>query len=397
MMFSNLADPSSGQTHVHCRRYIHLLKLGGLDVTFVELRGVDPVADPNVSYRRYPRGYRRFEKVLGTRTTYYLRDRSMRRLWRRIKPDICHMLWINDQLWHTVRAGLRPLVATAWGSDLNLVAEAAPDDPLRQKLAAALGQLDLLIIDSDEMAATAERLAGKTLRTTLLPIGIDTGLFRPGLHPLRQEWREKLKINLEAIVLISPRQLGANYRPAEIIRAFSALNHRIHGEYFLIMRTFGHQIGVSLLELRALADKLRVSDRVRWVGEVEYTQLPGLYAASDLAINFPIMDAFPVTFLECFSSGLPVITNRLTSYNSNGVMPYLFCSEDDSVIGLKAAIESGLDHLTELKKVAARAREHIVRNYDERLTARTLKQSYEELLMQADVLHGFGRILRQPI
>src|SRR5207302_980577 len=118
----------------------------------------------------------------------------------RIQPDICHMQWVNDQLWHAVRAGLRPLVATAWGSDLNLAAKAPPDNPLRQKLAAALAHLDLLIVDSDDMAMTAERLAGKPLRITLLPIGIDTDRFRPGLHYQRREWREKLQINPEATV-----------------------------------------------------------------------------------------------------------------------------------------------------------------------------------------------------
>ncbi len=385
MLFSNVADPATGQTHVHCRRYIHLLKLAGFEIAFVEVRGVAQSGDETIDYRWHPRGYRRFEKVIGTQASYYLRKRALRRLWRSIKPDICHIQWINDQLWDMTRAGLRPLVATAWGSDLNVPAQAPPDDPLRLKIGDALGQLDLLIVDSEDMATTAQRLAGKAIKTTLLPIGIDTGSFRPGLDDQRREWRERLQISRDAMVLISPRQLGANYRPIEIIRAFAALDHSCYKEIFLIIRTFGHKIGVSLSELRALTNELKMTDRVRWVGEIEYDQLPGLYAACDLAVNFPVMDAFPVTFLECYSSGLPVLTNRLKAYESNGFERYLFHPDDDSVSGLRAAMLSALDHITVLKGISQNAREYIIRNYDEKCSARALKSAYEQLLAKSDI------------
>jgi glycosyltransferase involved in cell wall biosynthesis len=379
LMFGNEMG-ASGKTHIHCERYIHLLQLAGCDVTFIEHRGIKLPSIKNVEYRRFPRSYRRFEAIFGTAITYYLRRQSMRRLWRLVKPDICHVQWIDEHLWHIARAGLRPLVATAWGTDLNLLAKAPSDDPVRQKIAAALGQLDLLIVDSEDMAATAELLAGASLRTTLLPIGIDTMQFRPGLNQQRWEWRKKLQIDLRARVLISPRQLGANYRPAEIICAFARLDQQLCQDAHLIMRTFGNRSGVSLTELHRLADKLNVSDRIRWVDEVEYVQLPGLYAAADLAINFPIMDAFPVTFLECFSCGLPVITNQLVSYESNGALRYLFCTEEDSVPGLKKAIESGINEFDQLRTMADKAREYVVQNYDERLTANALRQAYDALL-----------------
>jgi len=92
------------------------------------------------------------------------------------------------------------------------------------------------------------------------------------------------------------------------------------------------------------------------------------------------MDAFSVTFLEGFACGLPVVSNRLVSYMSNGASPYLFFAEDDSVGGLKTAIEAVIDRLGELQTVTAEAREHVVRNFDERITARVLRQTYEAVL-----------------
>ena len=380
MMFdSETTLGNNMQTPIHCRRYVHLLQLAECEVTFVQYRGTEPLDFPSVNYRHYPRRCRRVVKVL-PRTVYYLRKQSMRLLWRLVRPDICHAHWIGDELWQVARAGLRPLVATAWGSDLNVTAKAPAADPLRQKVVAALQSIDHLIVDSDDAAATADQLAGKNLRTTLLPIGIDTEQFRPGLCQQRKEWRERLGIDLDATVLISARQLGANYRPAEIIGAFAALNNVHRRQIYLIMRTFGHSIGVSLSELQELADKLNLSDRIRWVGDVEYAQLPGLYAASDLAVNFPIIDAFPVTFLECFGCGLPVVTNRLISYESNGVSSYLFFAEDDTVAGLRTAIEAAIDCLDRSQILTGEAREHVVRNFDERVTARILRQTYEVVL-----------------
>src|SRR6516162_78410 len=379
MMFA-VETSGTGQTNVHCMRYLHLLKLAGCDVTFVEYRGINPPNFPNVTYRCYPRRYRRFEKTLGTRTVYYLRRRSMRSLWRFVKPNICHAHWVDENLWHTARAGLRPLVATAWGSDLNCASELPVDDPLRQTVVATLQLIDHLIVDSDDMVATAEQLAGKNLSTTLLPLGIDTEQFRLGLHRQRKKWRERLRIDPDAAVLISARQLGANYRQSEIIRAFAALDPIYRKQAYLIVRTFGHGRGVSITELHRLADRLNISDRVRWIGDVEYTQLPGLYAASDMAVNFPIMDGFPVTFLECFACGLPIVSNRLSSYESNGASSYLFFANDNSVGGLKTAIEGMIERLDQVQTLTAEARQHVVQNFDERVSARVLRQTYETVL-----------------
>jgi glycosyltransferase involved in cell wall biosynthesis len=418
------------QTHVHCERYIHLLQLAGCEVTFVEYRGVEVPDIPNVTYRRYPRRYQGLQKMgfslsrvgsallptaapstppltalgvderspcaiggrypyqttnilkrLGRQTIYSLRKQSLRSLWRAVRPDICHVQWVDENFCHVARAGLRPLVVTAWGGDLNSVAKMPTDDPLRQKVVAALRMIDHLIVDSDEMAATAEQLAGKDLSKTLLPIGVDTERFRPDLYQQRKEWREKLRIDPNAIVLISPRRLHADYRQSEIIRAFAALDRVDQKQTYLIIRDFFlHGIGGVSTELHRLAERLNVLDQIRWIEEVEYTQLPGLYAASDIAINFPIIDAFPVTFLECFACGLPVVSNRLPSYNSSGASTYLFFVEGDSVCGLKTAIEAAIERLGQLQTLTTEARRYVVQNFDERVSAGILRHTYEAIL-----------------
>jgi glycosyltransferase involved in cell wall biosynthesis len=216
--------------------------------------------------------------------------------------------------------------------------------------------------------------------SAMLPIGIDTQLFRPGLTTQRQQWRAQLNIETDAVVYLSARQLGAIYRPAEIIRAFASMPATVRDKAYLIIRTFGHSVGTSVPALRRLTEELGIASRVRWVGSMTYEEQPGLFAAADLAINFPEMDAFPVTILECLACGVPVLTNRLKAYESHGVAPYLTFTTEDSVPQLGKTMTDAFAQLQALQARAAEGRAHAVQHFDERVSAASLRAIYESLL-----------------
>jgi glycosyltransferase involved in cell wall biosynthesis len=94
------------------------------------------------------------------------------------------------------------------------------------------------------------------------------------------------------------------------------------------------------------------------------------------------MDAFPVTFLESLACGVPVLTNRLDAYESNGAAPYLTFSAGDSVPALSATMAAALDNVATLQAQAARGREHVEKNFDERVSAARLKEIYESVLIR---------------
>jgi glycosyltransferase involved in cell wall biosynthesis len=366
--------------HIHCRRYVRLLQLTGCAITLVEHAGAQSPAIAGVDHRKYPRRMRRLDGIVSSRALSYLHKRRLEPLLDAARADLCHVQWVDDRLLDVSHAGGHPLIATAWGSDLNLPAKAPEDDPARRRLSAALQRLDMLIVDCDDIADTAQMLAGTRVPTAMLPIGIDTNLFRPDLPDERRRWRDKLQIESGATVLLSARQLGAIYRPREIICAFASMPVPLRDSAYLIIRTFGHSVGTSLPELQELAQGLGIAPRVRWVGSMAYEAQPGLYALSDLTVNFPEMDAFPVTILESLACGVPVITNRLKAYESNGVMPYLFGADEDSVAGLGKAMALAVNDLERLKRVAAEGRAHIVRHFDERISALRLREIYDDVL-----------------
>lgn len=371
-----------GQMHIHCRRYVRLLQLAGCAITLIEHSDFRSSAIPGVVHLEYPRRMRRLDAPMIATALSFFHKQRLAPLLRRVRADLCHVQWLDERVLDVSRAGARPLIATAWGSDLNVPARFSPDDPVRARVGSALRELDLLIVDSDDLAATANELAGTPIRTASLPIGIDTKLFRPELPDQRRQWRERLQIEPEAIVFLSARQLGAIYRPAEIIAAFAAMPADARERSYLLMRTFGHSVGTSLPSLQRMSEELGIAQRVRWVDSMAYEQQPGLYVAADVTVNFPQMDAFPVTFLESLACGVPIITNPLQAYRSNGVMPYLHFTQGDSAPALSAAMVAALDDLKTLQARASEGRKHIVRNFDERVSAARLKEIYDDLLLR---------------
>ncbi len=369
-----------GQMHIHCRRYLRLLQLAGCEVMLVEHSGAQSNPVAGIDHRKYPRRMRSLDRLVGTYALASLHKRRLQPLLRSAGADLCHVQWLDERVLDVSYAGGRPLVATAWGSDLNVPAQAGPNDPARQRIGAALRELDLLIVDADDTATTANSLAGTRVPAATLPIGIDTHLFHPRLPEQRAAWRNRWQIEPDALVFLSGRQLGAIYRPAEIIAAFAALPRAARERSYLIMRTFGHGVGTSLSALQQQTEALGIASRVRWVGSMPYEEQPGLFVAADFTVNFPQMDAFPVTFLESLACGVPVLTNRLAAYESNGAAPFLTFSAEDSVDALTATMLGALDNMTALRAQAARGREHIVQNFDERVSAERLKEIYDRVL-----------------
>lgn len=380
-----------GQMHIHCRRYLRLLQLAGCSVALIEHSGAISPSMPGVEQYKYPRRMRKLDELIGSRPLAFLHKRRLQPLLASTRADVFHVQWIDDRVLDVSLAGGQPLVATAWGSDLNVPLTAPEDDPARLRLSAALRALDLLIVDSDDIIDTARNIAGRDVPSALLPIGIDTELFRPGLTEQRQQWRARLNIESDAIVYLCVRQLGALYRPAEIIRAFAAMPASVRDESYLIVRTFGHSVGTSVAELQRLTQELSIAARVRWVGGMPYAEQPALFAAADLAVNFPEMDAFPVTFLECLACAVPVLTNRLKAYESHGVAPFLSFTNADSVPELSATMTSAFANRQALQARAAGGRVHALQHFDEKLSAASLRAIYESLLRQAGTVRSATR------
>ena len=156
--------------------------------------------------------------------------------------------------------------------------------------------------------------------------------------------------------LLSMRNLERHYRVDTVIRAFSLLKQR-YPDATLAIAGYGSQE----VQLRGLVSALGL-DGVRFLGRIEPEEVPALYAGADIFVNAAVVDNQPVSVLEAFAAGLPVVTTgtgditAMVRYGEAG----LLIPESDPRAMAKALIDL-LDHPQRALNMARRAKAEVER------------------------------------
>jgi glycosyltransferase involved in cell wall biosynthesis len=247
------------------------------------------------------------------------RCRTIRQVVREIRPDVLHAIFLYQRGWSAALTGFHPWVVTLLGSDVYL-----PPRHYRSTLqlgrdhllnALALKQSDMVTAVSDELCQAANRMVLGLSPVTLIPIGIDPGLFRPDLETLAL--RRQLDIPDDAFVVLSPRQITPHYNQNTIIESIPRVLETIPNAVFIMKDTFCNtpERQVYVQSLKELAASLKVEPFIRWVSEVPLEELPLYYNLSDVVLSVPTTDGMPVTLFEAMACRKPLIVGDLPSYN----------------------------------------------------------------------------------
>jgi glycosyltransferase involved in cell wall biosynthesis len=100
------------------------------------------------------------------------------------------------------------------------------------------------------------------------------------------------------------RGLGVEYNPACTLRAFAIVQQR----YPEARLTIAHD-GPLRPALEALAAALGLR-QTQFVGSVSAGQMAALYDCADIYLMSPRADNMPLSLLECFAAGLPVVSSQ---------------------------------------------------------------------------------------
>lgn len=226
--------------------------------------------------------------------------RTVRRLQREgFDPDLidAHYYYPDG-----VAAGLlakwlgKPFVVTARGTDLNLI----PQFPFPRKLiletaaqaSASIGVCQALMDSLGELGADSRKL--HTLRN-----GVDLERFVP---EERAQARQRLGLPADGRYLLSVGHLIERKGHHIAIEALSHLP-----EVTLLIAGGGPEEGA----LKALAERLGVAKRVRWVGVVPQTDLKWWYSAADVLALCSSREGWANVLLEAMACGTPVIATNI--------------------------------------------------------------------------------------
>jgi glycosyltransferase involved in cell wall biosynthesis len=191
--------------------------------------------------------------------------------------------------------------------------------------------------------------------------GYRTRVVRNVVDVMRFVYHERTHLRPQ---LLSVRNLERPYRVGTVIEAFALLKRRYPHATLTIA---GH--GSDAPRLRAFAAALRI-DGIRFLGRVEPDKVPELYAGADIFLNAAVVDNQPVSVLEAFAAGLPVVstgTGDIAAMTCNGEAGLLVPAGDADAMA--KAVTTLLEHPQLALKLARRARAEVERYTWPRISA----------------------------
>jgi len=299
------------------RRYAHD---PGLDVTvaYFSLAGAERAFDPDFGVAvewdvPLLDGYRwihppaRGGKVLRTAVGWW--NPGVWRLVRRGRFDVvvCYG-YRAASFWIAALAARISGAKLVWATDATRLEPRADGALVRAKapvkrvmVPALLSTGDAVLAPSSRTVAFLNGLGLSRSRVFMTPFVVDNAFFeRRAREADPAAVREGWDVPLDAFVSLFSGKLVPWKRPQDLLGAIA----RLDGGYAVFAGD-----GPLRDDLAIRAERLGVADRVRFLGFVNQSALPGTYAAADILVLPSEFEPFGLVVNEAFASGTPAIVS----------------------------------------------------------------------------------------
>ncbi|MEO6195472.1 MAG: glycosyltransferase [Thermoanaerobaculia bacterium] len=224
----------------------------------------------------------------------------------------------------------------------------------RPQLRFALRRAARVIAVSESLKADAVALGIPAEKVRVIENGTDPGIFRP---VDRTEARRALGLPKYGPLLVSVGTLSERKGFHLVLEAMAKLGKRWPTLRFAIVGGDGAE-GAMEGELRQLAARLKIADRVVFAGARKSGELATWYGAADLSVLASAHEGCPNVVLEALACGTPVVGTPV------GNIPELLDSPEVGIVvertvdalaaGIDAALSRGWDRDRVRARVAAR-------------------------------------------
>ena len=221
----------------------------------------------------------------------------VRRLIKKIKLDILHAHYAGVNGILGALSGFHPFVLTAWGSDILIASKSRIVRPL---IKFALNKADLITCDAEHMREVMIKLGVDAAKIKIIYFGVDTQKFSPGLK--NKEIIQKLNLDNSPLI-ISLRSLEPIYNLETLIKAIPLVLREFPEAKFIIAGK-----GSKEEKLKNLAETLKVSENIKFVGFILNEELPKYLRTADIYVSTSLSDAgISSSTAEAMACGLPVV------------------------------------------------------------------------------------------
>lgn len=224
---------------------------------------------------------------------------GLRRVLRSIAPDVFHAHFVVEHGFYGALAGVRPLVVTAWGSDVLV---APRRDPVTRAIARwTLRRADLLTSNNAYMAEQMAALGARRDRIELVTLGADRSFLEAAARSVNIRPADASRVS----VVVSTRAHEPLYNIDEIIDAFAWM--RAAGVRARLVVAHG---GALTAALRARAQRV---PGIEFAGVLDRARFLDALADAEVFVSVPSSDGTSVAVLQAMAAGcFPVVADLPT-------------------------------------------------------------------------------------
>lgn len=296
---------------------------------------------------------------------------KIRRIVKKVKPDIVHgQDLIFGGIWAYL-AGSRPYVVTPWGSDVMNYKQFISLEKylIRKTLRAA----DLVTVSSLALLKKAHQIGMPKEKAQLVHFGIDLDIFRPKNNPLQKQK-----------IIFCPRAIGPVYNIDILIQAFVLVLKKEKMAKLALRDNIADED--YLLKVEQLIIKYNLVDKVIFLPKVSLEKMNDYYNQAAVVASITSSDGCSVSFLEAMAcekkivaTDLPYIQEWLL-VDTRSKMPNLWLAPVRDVQKTAQAILAALKYpLPKWRKIGRANRQMVAERAELKSNAEKLDRMYREL------------------
>ena len=295
---------------------------------------------------------------------YLFWARRIRRLIKKISPDILHAHWATSYGLLGALSGFHPFILSTWGNDIII----SPQKYwiIKKLVEFTLRKADLVTATSKMLAEATSKFIYDEKPVHTIPFGVDVDLF----SPLKEK---SLNDNIcIGIVKALEKSYGIEY----LIRALKIVVDEGYEPNLLIVGE-----GSLRNKLEALTETLNLSSLVEFIGEVDNYTVVEYLQKMDIFVVPSILESFGVAALEASSCAIPVIASNiggLPEVVNDGTTGFLVPPCDSESIAAKIIQLIGEPSLR--KQLGIQGRKFVLENYDLNLCGQKMEKIYKNNL-----------------
>lgn len=222
----------------------------------------------------------------------------VRRIVKRMKPDILHGHYVTNYGFYAACSGFHPLVISAWGSDVLL--DPGMSRSNRHKVEFTLNKADLITCDGDNSTEAMIKLGIEPEKINRICWGVDADIFSPDKKD------GTLLCDLElggSPVVVSVRSLNPVYDVETLVKVVPLVIAQVPESRFIVGGN-----GTQAAYLKRLSQSLGIAGNIRFVGEIPPEDMPKYLASADIYVSTALSDGgVSTSTTEAMACELPVV------------------------------------------------------------------------------------------